>query len=96
MFNNSLTRAVTLLSLPLCFMANAHDMVPASTQNQAILFTNATVHTVTNGVMLDSDVLIADGKVIAVTQNLDADKAPATASTTQAKNDYNENTSTQV
>ncbi|MGS0681145.1 amidohydrolase family protein [Shewanella sp. 125m-7] len=90
MFNNSLTRAVTLLSLPLCFMANAHDMVPASTQNQAILFTNATVHTVTNGVMLDSDVLIADGTVIAVAQDLDTPKAPATALTTQAKNDYSE------
>ncbi|MGS0674522.1 amidohydrolase [Shewanella sp. 30m-9] len=67
-------QAAALLSLPFCFMANAHDMLPAKAQSQTILFTNATVHTVTHGVMQDSDVLIADGKVIAVGQDLDAAK----------------------
>lgn len=48
----------------------AHDMLPAPTQTSAILFTNATVHTVTQGQLDNTDVLIADGKIIAVGKNL--------------------------
>lgn len=48
----------------------AHDMLPAPAQNSAILFTNATVHTVTQGQLEHTDVLIADGKIVAVGQNL--------------------------
>ncbi|MEZ9819943.1 amidohydrolase family protein [Shewanella sp. 10N.286.45.A1] len=48
----------------------AHDMLPAPAQTSAILFTNATVHTVTQGQLDNTDVLIADGKIIAVGQNL--------------------------
>ncbi len=50
----------------------AHDMLPAPTQTSAILFTNATVHTVTQGQLDNTDVLIADGKIVAVGQNLAA------------------------
>ena len=50
----------------------AHDMLPAPTQTSAILFTNATVHTVTQGPLNNTDVLIADGKIVAVGQNLAA------------------------
>ncbi|MEZ9199111.1 amidohydrolase family protein [Shewanella sp. 10N.286.54.B9] len=48
----------------------AHDMLPAPAQTSAILFTNATVHTVTQGQLDNTDVLIADGKIVAVGQNL--------------------------
>ena len=85
----TISKANALLGLPLCFMANGHDMLPAKVQTQPILFTNATVHTVTNGVMQDSDVLIADGKVIAVAQDIDAASTDIT-STTPQKTDYSE------
>ncbi|WP_371993714.1 amidohydrolase family protein [Shewanella sp. 10N.286.54.B9] len=45
-------------------------MLPAPAQTSAILFTNATVHTVTQGQLDNTDVLIADGKIVAVGQNL--------------------------
>ncbi len=48
----------------------AHDMLPAPAQTAAVLFTNATVHSVTQGQLDNTDVLIADGKIIAVGQNL--------------------------
>ncbi|GIU13317.1 amidohydrolase [Shewanella sp. MBTL60-007] len=72
MFNNTLKQAIVLIGLPFSLMANAHDMLPAKTQNQAILFTNATVHTVTDGVLEESDVLMADGKIVAVGKLLSA------------------------
>lgn len=50
----------------------AHDMLPAPVQTSAILFTNATVHSVTQGPLNNTDVLIADGKIVAVGQNLAA------------------------
>ncbi|GIU16872.1 amidohydrolase [Shewanella sp. MBTL60-112-B2] len=82
-----LMQAAALMSLPLCFMANAHDMLPAKAQSQSILFTNATVHTVTNGVMQNSDVLVADGKIIAVGQDLDnSDSLPAEIRQASAEN----------
>ncbi|ABV88176.1 amidohydrolase family protein [Shewanella pealeana] len=88
-----LKQTIALLSLPLCFMANAHDMLPAKAQSQTILFTNATVHTVTNGVMQDSDVLIADGKVIAVAQDLDVAKAEVTEPATSNSSNTSLNSS---
>ncbi|ACJ30171.1 Amidohydrolase [Shewanella piezotolerans WP3] len=48
----------------------AHDMLPAPAQTSAVLFTNATVHSVTQGQLEHTDVLIADGKIVAVGQNL--------------------------
>lgn len=50
----------------------AHDMVPAKTQTTPILLTGLTVHTVTDGVKTDSDVLIVDGKIAAVGKDLAA------------------------
>ncbi|GIU46919.1 amidohydrolase [Shewanella sairae] len=91
--------ALAWASLPLAFVANAHDMLPAKAQTQPILFTNATVHTVTDGVMLESDVLVIDGNIIAVGQDLDkslasnslasqsnADTDPATIQQTSTTN----------
>ena len=58
-------------------VVHAHDMLPAPKQSSALLFTNATVHTVTQGQLNNTDVLVADGKIIAVGQNLTAVTAPA-------------------
>ncbi|WP_420833517.1 amidohydrolase family protein [Shewanella pneumatophori] len=85
---NALVQAIALLSLPISFLANSHDMLPAAPQSQPILFTNATVHTVTNGVLLDSDVLIADGKVIAVSKDLELTTDPAAALATAQQSDH--------
>lgn len=53
----------------------AHDMVPAKPQSQAIVIHNATVHTVTHGVLIGSDVRIEAGKIVAVGSQLATDNA---------------------
>ncbi|MDP5149976.1 amidohydrolase family protein [Rheinheimera baltica] len=50
----------------------AHDMVPGQVQKAPILLTGLTVHTVTNGVKVDNDVLLVDGKIAAVGKDLTA------------------------
>ena len=50
--------------------ALAHDMVPGKAQTTPLLLTGLTVHTVTDGVKADSDVLIVDGKIAAVKRSL--------------------------
>ncbi|MDP5190073.1 amidohydrolase family protein [Rheinheimera baltica] len=50
----------------------AHDMVPGQVQKAPILLTGLTVHTVTDGVKVDSDVLLVDGKIAAVGKDLTA------------------------
>ena len=50
--------------------AAAHDMVPGKAQSGPLLLTGLTVHTVTNGVKNDTDVLIVDGKIAALGQDL--------------------------
>ena len=52
--------------------AAAHDMVPGKAQSGPLLLTGLTVHTVTNGVKADTDVLIVDGKIAALGQDLAA------------------------
>src|SRR5690606_28122975 len=52
--------------------ATAHDMVPGKAQTTPLLLTGLTVHTVTDGVKADSDVLIVDGKIAAVGKDLTA------------------------
>ncbi|WP_240222444.1 amidohydrolase family protein [Rheinheimera hassiensis] len=52
--------------------ALAHDMVPGKAAEGPLLLTGLTIHTVTDGVKTDSDVLIVDGKIAAVGQNLNA------------------------
>lgn len=68
-----------LLSLGLgCIVTlpvHAHDMIPAEAQSTAILFTNASLHTAIDGVKLNTDLLIEDGKIIAIGQNLIAPQA---------------------
>lgn len=90
----SFKQVTALLCLPISFMASSHDMLPAAPQSQAVLFTNATVHTVTNGVLEQSDVLVANGEVIAVGQDLDqqeqvnSNSATGSELTQAAKADY--------
>ncbi|WP_108946848.1 amidohydrolase family protein [Shewanella halifaxensis] len=90
----SFKQVTALLCLPISFMASSHDMLPAAPQSQAVLFTNATVHTVTNGVLEQSDVLVANGEVIAVGQDLDkqeqvnSNNATGSELTQAAKADY--------
>jgi len=50
----------------------AHDMIPGKKQSQAILIKDATLHTVSNGVLLNSDILLQNGKISAIGQKLTA------------------------
>jgi imidazolonepropionase-like amidohydrolase len=47
-------------------------MVPGKAAEGPLLLTGLTIHTVTDGVKTDSDILIVDGKIAAVGQNLSA------------------------
>ncbi|MBU2114010.1 MAG: amidohydrolase family protein [Gammaproteobacteria bacterium] len=58
-------------SLPICSVI-ANDMVPGKAASTPLLLTGLTVHTVTDGVKADSDVLIVDGKIAAVGKDLTA------------------------
>ncbi|MDP2714019.1 amidohydrolase family protein [Rheinheimera sp.] len=69
----------TCLSLLAALAANlsattamAHDMVPGKAQTAPLLLTGLTIHTVTDGVKADSDVLIVEGKIAAVGKDLTA------------------------
>lgn len=52
--------------------AAANDIVPAEPQQQPILLQNGTLHTVTNGVQEDTDLLFVDGKISAIGSDLAA------------------------
>ena len=57
-------KLTTLMSL--CILSGsalAHDLVPGKKQEQAILITNATLHTVTQGTQENTDILLLDGKI---------------------------------
>ncbi|WNO61483.1 amidohydrolase family protein [Rheinheimera sp. MMS21-TC3] len=62
----------SVASLGFSAAAQAHDMVPGAVQQQPILLTGLTVHTVANGVQLDTDVLVEQGKIAAIGKNLSA------------------------
>ncbi len=63
---NKLSTLLLALSLSVCMSANAHDMIPAPAQSEALLFKNATIHTAIDGVKTNSDLLIEDGKITAI------------------------------
>lgn len=52
-------------------LANS-NIVPGAAQQGAILLTDATLHTVTGGVLTDSDLLMVDGKIAAIGKDLAA------------------------
>ncbi len=51
--------------------ATAHDMVPGSSQQQAILLQGGTLHTVSSGVQEGTDLLFENGVITAIGKNLD-------------------------
>ncbi|WP_299788778.1 amidohydrolase family protein [uncultured Shewanella sp.] len=53
----------------------AHDILPAPAQSTAILFKHATIHTAVDGVKADSDLLIENGKIMAIGKDLLAPEA---------------------
>ena len=53
----------------------AHNMVPATAQEQAIILSHATLHTITDGVLVDHDVLIEQGKITSIGQGLHKESA---------------------
>lgn len=62
----------SLASLGFSAATQAHDMVPGAVQQSPILLTGLTVHTVANGVQVDTDVLVEQGKIAAIGKNLTA------------------------
>ncbi|QYK02549.1 amidohydrolase family protein [Shewanella psychrotolerans] len=70
-FVQTLAIGLSLISTSLL----AHDMVPAAPQNQAIVISNATVHTVTNGVLASTDVRIEAGNIVEIGSQLATEDA---------------------
>ena len=57
----------------------ANDIVPTPKQSRSVLIKNATVHTVSQGVLSNTDVLIENGKITAVGPKLTSQINNATA-----------------
>lgn len=64
--------SVSSLLVLLSAGAAAHDMVPGKAQTAPVLLKGLTVHTVTNGVQENTDVLFEQGKITAIGQGLNA------------------------
>ena len=60
----------SLLLLGAAMPLAAHDMVPGAKQQQPILLTDATIHTVSQGVLQNADLLMVDGKIAAMGPDL--------------------------
>jgi len=56
--------------------AISHDSIPGAKQSRPILLSNADIHTVTQGVIEDGDLLFDKGQIVEIGRNL---KAPANA-----------------
>ncbi len=54
----------------LSLSAAAHDMVPGAPQSQPILLQGGTLHTVTNGTLVNTDLLFENGQIIAIGTNI--------------------------
>ncbi|MGK0238245.1 MAG: imidazolonepropionase-like amidohydrolase, partial [Candidatus Pelagisphaera sp.] len=50
---------------------NAHDSIPGPKQSNPIVLKNGSIHTVSNGILPNSDLLFENGKIIAIGSNLD-------------------------
>ncbi|MCL1074042.1 amidohydrolase family protein [Shewanella dokdonensis] len=68
------TLLLTILSACSC-AAVAHDMAPAAKPQGATLLKNATVHTVLNGTLSHTDLLLEQGKIKTIGSNLSAAEA---------------------
>ncbi|MBP6519968.1 amidohydrolase family protein [Shewanella sp.] len=63
----------------------ANDIVPTPKQSRSVLIKNATVHTVNQGVLSNTDVLIENGKITAVGPKLTSQTNSATAKTSDTQ-----------
>lgn len=63
----------------------ANDIVPTPKQSRSVLIKNATVHTVSQGVLSNTDVLIENGKITAVGPQLTSQINSATAETSDTQ-----------
>ncbi|MBW8182434.1 amidohydrolase family protein [Shewanella nanhaiensis] len=72
--SSTLTLSVLVCSA-LSSTAFAHDMVPATAQSSSIIFKNATVHTVIDGVKHNTNLLIQDGVIKAIGPEISAPEA---------------------
>ncbi|QYJ79952.1 amidohydrolase family protein [Shewanella acanthi] len=75
-----ITTSFLLASMALAIPALANNIVPTPKQSHSVLIKNATVHSVSNGVLNNTDVLIENGKISAVGQQL---TAPQSSSQTE-------------
>lgn len=78
---------VSALALLVSSAAMANDIVPAVKQQQAVFLNDGVIHTVTNGVISNGDLLLVDGKIAAVGTDLSA-PAGATVIELQGKHVY--------
>jgi len=65
------TLSAALIGAVTVSTAVAHDEVPGDAQQQPIVLQGGTLHTVTNGVLTDSDLVFEDGKITAIGKDLE-------------------------
>ena len=65
------TLSAALIGAAAVSTAVAHDEVPGDAQQQPIVLQGGTLHTVTNGVLTDSDLVFEDGKITAIGKDLE-------------------------
>ena len=63
---------ISLLVVAAISPAMAHDIVPGAKQTAPVLLTDATIHTATQGVLENADLLMVDGKIAAIGVDLAA------------------------
>lgn len=63
---------ISLLVVAAISPAMAHDIVPGAKQTAPVLLTDATIHTATQGVLENADLLLVDGKIAAIGVDLAA------------------------
>jgi len=70
--NRPLTSLVTLALCTLSLAQNsvAHDMIPGKAQSQPILIKGATLHTVANGTLSNTDILLVNGKIAKIAKDI--------------------------
>jgi len=62
--------SIVLCSIGLAQNSLAHDMIPGKAQSQPILIQGATLHTVANGTLSNTDILLVDGNIAAIGKGL--------------------------
>ena len=71
--SSTLSEGIIKLIYPITLLISfifASDQIPAPQQEHPIIFTGATIHTVSNGVLENAEILFDGGKIISVGHNL--------------------------